>query len=101
MKTQRQSTRLALGLDAEEATMLWLDFEDGCQDQRGANCLALPSKFLQINDSVDCAGSLDLTCMKCDISLMRVSVAEPLHNPSPYSWNSTITVSAEAWHAII
>ena len=46
MKTQRQSTRPALRLDAEEATQWWLGFGDDLQDQRGAK------KSLQIDDAV-------------------------------------------------
>ena len=53
MKTQRQSARLALRLDAEEASLWWwLGFEDNSQDQYGAK------RILQIDDAVDCAGSL-------------------------------------------
>ena len=36
--------------------------------------------------------------MKCNI---RISVAEHLHNLSPYSLRSRIEVCAEAWHAIL
>ena len=46
IKTQRQSTRPALRLDAEEATQWWLGFGDDLQDQRGAK------KSLQIDDAV-------------------------------------------------
>ena len=54
MKTQRQSARLAIRLDAEEAHRLRrLGFKDDTQDQRGAE------QILQIDDAVDCAGSLD------------------------------------------
>ena len=60
------------------------------QDQRGAEQIS------QINDAADCVGSLDLTCMRCD---KRVSVAEHLHNLSPFSLHSMIEVSAKAWHA--
>ena len=86
MKTGRQSTRLALRLDAEEASRWWLGFEDDSQDQRGAK------QILQIDDAVDCAGILDPTCVKCDI---RVSVAEYLLNLSLYSLHIMIAVSAE------
>ena len=81
MKTQRQSTRLALRLSAREASQaIWwcrlgFQVEGDSQDQRGAE------QILQINDAADCAGSLDLICMKCD---KRVSVAEHLHNLSPF-----------------
>ena len=71
-QSQRQSTLLALRLDAAEATWLcWLGFqvEECSQDQRGAK------QILQIDDAADRAGSLalDLTCMKC---YSKVSVAE-------------------------
>ena len=61
--------------------LLWrrgFQVEDDSQDhvERGAE------QILQIDDAADCAGSLDLTCMKCD---KRVSVAEHLHNLSPYA----------------
>ena len=36
IKTQRQSTRPALRVDAGEATRWWLDFGDDFQDQHGA-----------------------------------------------------------------
>ena len=55
-------------------------------------------QILQIDDAADCAGSLDLSCMKCD---KRVSLAEHLHNLSPNSLPSMIKVSAEAWHAFL
>ena len=58
-ETQRQSTRLALRLSAEEATQwcrLGFQVEGDSQDQRGAE------QILQIDDAVDFAGSLDLTC---------------------------------------
>ena len=74
MKTQRQSTRLALRLSAGETTrwcQLGFQVEDDSQDQRGAY------QILQIDDAADCAGRLDLTSMKCN---KRVSVAEHLHN---------------------
>ena len=90
IKTQRQSPRLALLLSAVEATRwcgLGFQFEDDLQDQDGAE------QSLEINDAADCAGSLDLTCVKCD---KRVSVAEHLHNLSPYSLHSMIDISAEA-----
>ena len=48
MKTWRQSTRLALLLDAEEVTRWWLlgfEVEDDSQDQRGANSPWLPKWF--------------------------------------------------------
>ena len=48
--------------------------EDDSQDHRGAE------QIPQIDDAADCAGSLDLTCMKCN---KRVSVIEHLHNLSP------------------
>ena len=44
----------------------------------------------------ECKGSLDLACMKC---YKRVSVAEHLHNLSPFSLHSMIEVSAKAWAA--
>ena len=82
MKTQCQSTCLALWLSPEEAT-LWCQLgsqvEDDSQDQGGAQ------QILQIDYAADCTGSLDLTCMKCN---KRVSVAEYLHNLSPYSLHS-------------
>ena len=54
MKTQRQGARLALWLDAEEASQWWLlDFEGDSQDQLGAK------QILQIYYDVDCSGSLD------------------------------------------
>ena len=83
MKTRRQSPRLALQLSAMEATRwcrLGFQVEDDSQDQRGAKQIS------QIN-AADCAGSLDLTCMKCD---KRVSVAQHLHNLSPFSLHSMI-----------
>ena len=95
MKTQRRSPRSALGLSAMEATRwcrLGFQVEDNSQDQRGAEQIS------QIDDAADCAGSLDLTCMKCD---KRVSVAKHLHNLSPFSLHSMIEVSAEAWHATL
>ena len=49
--------------------------------------------ILLIGDAVDCTGSLDPKCVKCDI---RVSVAEHLHNPSPYSLHRMFAVSAGA-----
>ena len=90
MKTQRQSPRLALWLAAMEATclcQLGFQVEDYFQDQRGASA----EQISQIDDAADCAGSLDLTCMKCD---KRVSVAQHLHNLSPFSLHSMIEVSA-------
>ena len=69
--------------------------EDDSQDQRGTE------QIMQIDDAADCAGSLlslDLACMKCD---KRVSVAEHLHNLSPYSLHSMLKISAKAWHAIL
>ena len=65
MKTQRQSPRLALRLSAVEATgwcLLGFQVEDDFQDhvERGAK------QILQINDAANCAGSLDLSWMKCD-----------------------------------
>ena len=95
-----QSPRLALLLSAVEATWwCWLGFqvEDDSQDhveplERGAE------QIMQIDDAADCAGSLDLSCMKCN---KRVSVAEHLHNLSPYSLHSIIKVFAQAWHAIL
>ena len=63
----------------------WFSVEDDSQDQDGAE------QILEINDAADCAGSLDLTCVKCD---KRVSVAEHLHNLSPYSLHSMIDISA-------
>ena len=54
MKNQRESARLALRLDAEEASRwLRLSFEDDSQDQCGAE------QILQIGDAVGYAGSLD------------------------------------------
>ena len=80
MKTQRQSPRLALRLSAVEATLwcrLGFQVEDDSQDhmERGAE------QILQIDDAAqsDCAGSMDLSCMKC---YKRVSVADNLY---PYS----------------
>ena len=75
---------------AVEATRwcrLGFQVEDDSQDhvERGAE------QILQIDDAADCAGSLDLTCMKCD---KRVSVAEHIHNLSPYSLPCMIKVSA-------
>ena len=64
-------------LGLAEATRWWLGFGDDLQDQRGAE------KSLQIDDAVDCAGSLDPSCVKCEI---LVSVAEHLHILSPYSF---------------
>ena len=52
-------------------------------------------QILQIDDAADCAGSMDLSCMKCD---KRVSVADNLY---PYSLHSMIEVSAKAWQAIL
>ena len=53
MKTQCQSARLALRLDAEEESRRWLlGFEDDSQHQRGAK------QILQIDEAVDCAGKL-------------------------------------------
>ena len=94
MKTQRQSPRLALRLSAVEATLwCWLDFqvEDDSQD----HVERCAEQILQIDDAADCAGSMDLSCMKCD---KRVSVADNLY---PYSLHSMIEVSAKAWHAIL
>ena len=97
MKTQCQSPSLALWLSAVEAAgwcLLGFQVEDDFQDhmERGAK------QILQIDDAADCAGSLDLSCMKCD---KRVSLAEHLHNLSPNSLPSMIKVSAEAWHAFL
>ena len=94
MKNQRQSPRLALRLSAVEVTRwcrLGFQVEDDSEDhvERGAE------QILQIDDAADCAGSMDLSCMKCD---KRVSVADNLY---PYSLHSMIEVSAEAWHAIL
>ena len=64
MKTQRQSPCLALRLSAMEPTrwrLLGFQVEDDFQDQRGANA----EQIQQIYDAADCAGTLDLTCMKC------------------------------------
>ena len=89
MKTQRRSPRSALRLSAMEATRwcrLGFQVEDDSQDhvERGAE------QILQIDDAADCAGSMDLSCMKCD---KRVSVADNLY---PYSLHSMIEVSAKA-----
>ena len=94
MKTQCQNPRLALLLSAVEATwwcLLGFQVEDDSQDhvERGAE------QILQIDDAADCAGSMDLSCMKCD---KRVSVADNLY---PYSLHSMIEVSAKTWHAIL
>ena len=51
--------------------------------QRGAE------KILQIDNTADCAGSLDPTCVKCN---RRVSVAEHFYDLSPYSLHSMIEV---------
>ena len=69
IKTQRQSTRLALRLDVEEETWWWLGFEDDFQDQRGAQ------KSLQIDNAVDCTGSLDPSCVKCKIECQTQSIS--------------------------
>ena len=54
MKNLRQSTRLTLWLDAEEASLLpRLGFEDDSEDQLGAE------QILQIDDTANCACSLD------------------------------------------
>ena len=73
---------------------LGFQVEDNSQDhvERDAE------QILQMDDAADCSGSLDLSCMNCD---KRVSVAEHLHNPSPYSLHRMIKVSVEAWHAIL
>ena len=92
MKTHRQSPRLALWLSAMEAAQWCLLGFQVAQDQCGAKQMS------QIDDAADCAGSLDLTCMKCD---KRVSVAEHLHNLSPFSLHSMIEVSAQAWNATL
>ena len=62
-ETQRQSTRLALRLSAEEATQwcrLGFQVEDDSQDQRAERGA---EQILQIDDAADFAGSLDLTCI--------------------------------------
>ena len=61
MKTQRKSTRLALRLDAEEATRwcwLGLQEQDYSQNERGTE------QILQLDDANDYSGSLDSTCVK-------------------------------------
>ena len=84
MKTQRQRTLLALRLYAEKATLWWLlGFEGDSQGQRAAE------QILKIWGAVDCAGSLDPTCVKCYI---RVSVAEHLRNLSSYPLHSIILI---------
>ena len=80
MKTQHQSPRLALRLSAMEATRwcrLGFQVDYDSQDQRGAERISQ----IRVDDAADCTGSLDLTCVKCD---KRVSVAEHLHNLSPF-----------------
>ena len=92
MKTQRQSPCLALRLSAMEA-ILWcllgFQVEDDFQDQHGASA----KQISQIDYAADCAGSLDLTCMKCN---KRVSVAQHIHNLSPFSLHCMIEVSSKA-----
>ena len=79
------------------AGWLWLGFEDDFQDQRG------PEQILQIDDAVDCAGSLDPSCVKCEI---RVSVAEHRHNLCPYSlqmWSQYLPrlgIRSMSYHAL-
>ena len=67
MKTQRQSPRLALWLCAVEAT-LWclLGFQVEEDSQDHMECCA--EQILQIDDAAHCAGSIDLSCMKCSFS---------------------------------
>ena len=61
MMTQRQNTRQALQLDAEEATKWWqLGFEDDSQAQHDVK------QILQSNNTVNCTGSMDPTYVKCD-----------------------------------
>ena len=79
-------------LDGVCHCLLGFQVEDDSQDQSG------DQQILQINDAADCAGSLDLTCIKCD---RRGSVTEHLHNLSPYSLHSMIEGSTKAWHAIL
>ena len=92
MKTQRQSPCLALLLSAVEATLwCWLGFQD--EDDSQDHVERCAKQILQIDDAADCAGSMDLSCMKNNKS---VSVAD---NLCPYSLHSMIKVSAEAWRA--
>ena len=96
MKNQPQNPCLALWLSAVEATQwcqLGFQYEDDSQEHM--ECGA--EQILQIDYAADCAGSLDLSCMKCD---KRVSVTEHLHKLDPYSLHSMIEVSSKAWHAI-
>ena len=79
-------------LDGVCHCLLGFQVEDDSQDQSG------DQQILQINDAADCAGSMDLTCIKCD---RRGSVTEHLHNLSPYSLHSMIEGSTKAWHAIL
>ena len=102
MKTQRQCPRMALRLSAMEATR-WCRATVGLVFKlkttlKTSVVPTTPKQISQIDDAADCAGSLDLTCMKCD---KRVSVAQHLHNLSPFSLHSMIEVSAEAWHATL
>ena len=93
MKTQCQSPRLALRLSAVEATQwcrLGFQVEDDSQDQHRIQ------QILQIDDAADCAGSLELTCMKC-----QKRVSQHLHNLSPFSLHSMIEVFAKALHATL
>ena len=81
MKTQCQSARLALWLDAEETTQWWLlgfQVKDYSQDHCDAQ------QILQINDTTDCTGSLDIK-LPCNAVQCLVHA---------------MAVSAEAWHAI-
>ena len=69
MKTQRQSTRLAI------------------QDQRGVE------QILQIDDATDCAGSSDPTCVKCDGQCQSQSISIILHsmiNVSAEAWHAIL-----------
>ena len=76
MKPRRENSRPALrlfaGKIAAEATRWWLasGCEDDSQEQRGAELI------LQMQDVVDCAGSLG-PCVKCNTT---VSMAKYLHN---------------------
>ena len=78
MKTQRQSPRLALRVSAVEATrwcLLGFQVEDDSQD----HVERCAEQILQIDNAADCAGSMDLSCIKCE---KRVLVTD---NVYPYS----------------
>ena len=98
MKTQRQSPRLALRLSATRWCRLGFQVEDDSQDhvERGAE------QILQIDDAADCAGSMDLSCMKCDKGVQSQNIThfcqkvdDCLHSAAAFTFWASMPESLE------